>query len=97
MLVNTSGLGQLYSPHNPRHSTDDSHHHPAADDGSIHSIFRVSGTPLFPNLLTKTLDQGIDTHLLMSVVRGQARVVEVIKDRVGDGVGKWCVWRGYNK
>ncbi|PKY08318.1 hypothetical protein P168DRAFT_262654 [Aspergillus campestris IBT 28561] len=94
MLVNTGGLGQLSPFYNPRPSTDDSQHHPAADDGSIHSIFRTSGAPLFPNLLAKTLDHGIDTHLLLSVVRGQARVVEVIKDRVGDGVGKWCVWRG---
>ena len=97
MLVNTSGLGQLAPSHNHRPSTDDNHHHSTADDGSIHSIFRASGAPLFPNLLAKTLDQGIDTHLLLSVVRGQDRVVEVIKDRVGDGVGKWCVWRGGNR
>ncbi|PLN78624.1 hypothetical protein BDW42DRAFT_140486 [Aspergillus taichungensis] len=97
MLVNTSGLGQLPPSHSQRPSTDDSHHHYTADDGSIHSIFGASGAPLFPNLLAKTLDQGIDTHLLLSTVQGQDRVVEVIKDRVGDGAGKWCVWRGGNR
>ncbi|KAK2757095.1 hypothetical protein FQN54_005064 [Arachnomyces sp. PD_36] len=41
----------------------------------------------------KSLDQGIDTHILVSRVQGK-RVVEVAKDRVGDGVGRWCVWEG---
>lgn len=39
----------------------------------------------------KSLDQGIDTHLLVSRVQGQ-KIVEVAKDRDGDGVGRWCVW-----
>ncbi|BCR85744.1 uncharacterized protein ACHE_21202A [Aspergillus chevalieri] len=51
---------------------------------------------LLPSLLMKTLDQGTDTHLLVSRERGRAgRVgVEVIKDRVGDWLGTRCVWDG---
>lgn len=51
---------------------------------------------LLPSLLMKTLDQGVDTHLMVSRERGRAgRVgVEVIKDRVGDGLGMRCVWDG---
>ncbi|KAI9367973.1 hypothetical protein BJX61DRAFT_537631 [Aspergillus egyptiacus] len=61
------------------------------DEGSsIQSMFYVD-VPLFPSLLMRTLDQGIDTHLLVSNTR-RLHVLEVIKDRVGDGVGKWCVW-----
>ena len=39
----------------------------------------------------KPLDQGIDTHLLVSRIHGQ-RIVEVAKDRRRGGVGRWCVW-----
>lgn len=98
MLVNTSGLG-TFSPGPATTSSgpvsggggqmeNNTHEN---RDGSIHSIFRHSGTSLFPSVLLKTLDMGIDTHLLMSAVRN-THVVEVIKDREGDGVGKWCIW-----
>jgi hypothetical protein len=70
--------------------------------GALHSVFARDYTqgkslhegqvqPLLNTLLSRTLDQGIDTHLLLQVRRGQA-LVEVIKDRTGDGLGKWCVW-----
>jgi hypothetical protein len=39
----------------------------------------------------KTLDQGIDTHILLSDVKA-TQVAEVIKDRVGTGLGKWGIW-----
>ncbi|KAL1986295.1 hypothetical protein VTN96DRAFT_6663 [Rasamsonia emersonii] len=75
------------------------------DDGGLQSIFFRSASAsagswsragagtgsLLPTLLSRTLDQGIDSHLLLSSVKGKS-VVEVIKDRTGDGVGKWCVW-----
>ncbi|EED19984.1 conserved hypothetical protein [Talaromyces stipitatus ATCC 10500] len=48
--------------------------------------------PLLNTLLSRTMDQGIDTHLLLQARRGQT-LVEVIKDRTGDGLGKWCIWR----
>lgn len=57
-------------------------------EANLHSIFS-SGESLLPSLLMKVLDQGIDTHLLLSTVRGRS-VVEVIKDRLGDGLGRWC-------
>ncbi|PLB52798.1 hypothetical protein P170DRAFT_507540 [Aspergillus steynii IBT 23096] len=95
MLVNTGGLGSsgAFSNNannaqqtNPRRDVGFSYQ----DDG-IHSIFHTSETPLLPSLLMRTLDQGIDTHLLLSRSR-TATVVEVIKDRVGEGIGKWCIW-----
>ena len=46
---------------------------------------------LFPTLLMKTLDHGVDAHLLVSTVRN-AKLVEVVKDRTGHAMGKWCVW-----
>lgn len=62
------------------------------DDEGVYSVFHAeTSTPLLPSLLMRTLDQGIDTHLLLSAVEAD-RVVEVIKDRVGEGVGKWCIW-----
>lgn len=89
MLVNTSGLDTLRPSPAPnpgpgfggRESRDD----------SIHSVFRQTGVSLFPSLLLRTLDQGIDTHLLLSSI-GNTQVVEVIKDREGGGVGKWSIW-----
>ncbi|KAL3441229.1 hypothetical protein BJX65DRAFT_299911 [Aspergillus insuetus] len=82
LLVNTSGVGPMsqrdYGPHQAR------------NDG-LQSMFSVTDAPLFPSLLMRTLDQGIDTHLLASNTRNLP-VVEVIKDRVGSGVGKWCTW-----
>ncbi|KAE8556777.1 hypothetical protein EYB25_001481 [Talaromyces marneffei] len=49
--------------------------------------------PLLNTLLSRTLDQGVDTHLLLQVRRRGQTLVEVIKDRTGDGLGKWCAWR----
>lgn len=43
----------------------------------------------YPSLLARTLDQGFDTHLLISRVQGRI-VIEVAKDRVGDHLGRWC-------
>lgn len=71
--------------------------------GGLHSAFARDYTqgqsrhegqvqPLLNTLLSRTLDQGIDTHLLLQVKRGQT-LVEVIKDRTGDGLGKWCLWK----
>ncbi|OKL60707.1 hypothetical protein UA08_04117 [Talaromyces atroroseus] len=49
--------------------------------------------PLLNTLLSRTLDQGIDTHLLLQGRRRSQTLVEVIKDRTGDGLGRWCVWK----
>lgn len=95
MLVNTSGVGtmtsdthvtpvQMQQRRNPRNNLLFSR-----EDG-LHSIFHAS-EKLFPSLLMRTLEQGIDAHLLLSTVKS-AHVVEVIKDRVGNGVGRWCTW-----
>lgn len=96
ILVNTSGLGfahfetnqPLRSNQTPRPNDEDSR--PSGDDG-IHSIFQTSGPPLLCTLLMKTLDQGIDTHIMLSDVKA-AQVAEVIKDRLGTGLGKWGIW-----
>ncbi|KAJ5808475.1 hypothetical protein N7474_009744 [Penicillium riverlandense] len=90
LLVNTHGLGSMYSGADGR-AASSTHHRADTQDDQLHSIFRSTGPSLLSNLLTKTLDQGIDTHLLLSDVKG-AQVVEVIKDRVGSGAGKWSVW-----
>ncbi|KAH8692747.1 hypothetical protein BGW36DRAFT_463999 [Talaromyces proteolyticus] len=47
--------------------------------------------PLLHTLLSRTVDQGLDIHLLFQIRRNQL-LVEVIKDRNGDGLGKWCEW-----
>lgn len=71
--------------------------------GGLHSAFARDYTQgksqnegqvqvLLNTLLSRTLDQGIDTHLLLQVRKGQT-LVEVIKDRTGDGLGKWCLWK----
>lgn len=98
ILVNTSGLGlarlepdrQPESVKQPGHARgeDDS---PSSADGKIHSIFHAVGPPLLSNLLMKTLDRGIDTHILLSDVKA-VPVAEVIKDRAGSGLGKWGLW-----
>ncbi|KAL4866148.1 hypothetical protein BDV12DRAFT_187659 [Aspergillus spectabilis] len=100
-LVNTSGVGpwfrecahdQAQAQAQGQRDTEISSNIARKDGGSeIQSMFNVTDSPLFPTLLMRTLDQGIDTHLLISRTRG-VPVIEVIKDRVGDGVGKWCVW-----
>ena len=77
MLVNTSGLGT------------------GIETGNAQPDYQGGGEQrlslLLPSLLLKTLDQGIDTHFLVSRVR-DGKIIEVIKDRVGDGLGKRCVW-----
>ncbi|KAL6233702.1 hypothetical protein BDW75DRAFT_241762 [Aspergillus navahoensis] len=110
LLVNTSGVGPSPSMHQhlnqyPNQSQAQREHETqhARDDGNgIQSMFNTHA-PLFPSLLMKTLDQGVDTHLLVSIsdlrmdVHGRrlvVPVVEVIKDRVGGGLGRWCVWNG---
>lgn len=97
MLANTNGLGPpsfesdkqpvSNQPKAPE-TTEDTRSLP--DDG-IHSIFQSAEPSLLSNLLMKTLDQGIDTHILLSDVK-VTTVAEVIKDRVGAGVGKWGIW-----
>ncbi|KAE8371959.1 hypothetical protein BDV26DRAFT_112251 [Aspergillus bertholletiae] len=91
MLVNTGGLGTMTSDTNvapgemqQRNTLQASH------QNGIHSIFHA-GEKLFPSLLMRTLEQGIDVHLLLSTVKS-APVIEVIKDRAGNGVGRWCIW-----
>ncbi|KAL4795606.1 hypothetical protein BDV19DRAFT_378804 [Aspergillus venezuelensis] len=96
LLVNTSGVGPaLYQTNQAQQQRgNDTTTTTSAGSGNvagIHSAFSTPDTNLFPSLLMKTLDQGIDTHLLFSRGRGK-NVVEVIKDRVGDGLGRWCVW-----
>ncbi|KAJ6187778.1 hypothetical protein N7519_002686 [Penicillium mononematosum] len=97
ILVNTNGLGTMNPEWDKNQSSTGNtttHGHGAArqplEDG-IHSIFHSDIPSLFPTLLMKTLDQGIDTHLLLSDLRG-AQIVEVIKDRVGTSLGKWGIW-----
>lgn len=76
VLVNTGGLGAAG---------------PGSGSGSSSGHGERSLASLLPSLLQKTLDQGVDRHLLVSRVevegKGSGRMVEVIKDRVGDGLG----------
>ncbi|KAJ5130530.1 uncharacterized protein N7515_006569 [Penicillium bovifimosum] len=97
ILVNTNGVGSINSEweKNKQSTGNTASHGDGAtrqplEDG-IHSIFHSDIPSLFPTLLMKALDQGIDTHLLISDLRG-AQIVEVIKDRVGTGLGKWGIW-----
>ncbi|CAG8887948.1 unnamed protein product [Penicillium egyptiacum] len=96
ILVNTNGLGTMnpdWDKNQPSGNTTthgDGDTRQALEDG-IHSIFHSDIPSLFPTLLMKTLDQGIDIHLLLSDLRG-AQIVEVIKDRVGTSLGKWGIW-----
>ncbi|KAK4871329.1 hypothetical protein LT330_000566 [Penicillium expansum] len=97
ILVNTNGLGTMnpeWDKNQPSTGNATTYGNIAArqplEDG-IHSIFHSDIPSLFPTLLMKTLDQGIDTHLLLSDLRG-AQIVEVIKDRVGTSLGKWGIW-----
>lgn len=96
ILINTSGLGPAhFESHHPQDSTStknpgDEDAKPPGDDG-IHSIFQMPGSALLSTLFMKTLDQGIDTHVLLSDVKA-TQVAEVIKDRVGTGLGKWGIW-----
>ncbi|KAJ5155795.1 hypothetical protein N7492_008598 [Penicillium capsulatum] len=92
ILVNTNGLGAHGPPPNAANQTkpEDDEGSAARDDG-VHSIFQMPGSTLLSNLLMRTLDEGIDTHILLSDVKS-AQVAEVIKDRVGTGLGKWGIW-----
>ncbi|KAF7121909.1 hypothetical protein CNMCM5793_009463 [Aspergillus hiratsukae] len=102
MLVNTAGLGpasglRFRVPFPPGGGSGGERQQVSRgdmDDEGVYSVFHAeTATPLLPSLLVRTLDQGIDTHLLLSAVEAD-RVVEVIKDRVGEGVGKWCICDG---
>lgn len=77
VLVNTNGLGTAAS---------------GTGTGAGQQDYSLSA--LLPSLLQKTLDQGVDRHLLVSRVGRSAsgRVIDVIKDRVGDGLGMRCVY-----
>ncbi|KAL2850769.1 hypothetical protein BJY01DRAFT_233142 [Aspergillus pseudoustus] len=96
-LVNTSGVGSIL-----RDDGGSKFHqgqggygsHPTRND-AVQSMFSTTDEPLFPSLMMRTLDQGIDTHLLASNTK-TVPVIEVIKDRTGSGVGKWCT-RGSNR
>ncbi|KAJ5760878.1 hypothetical protein N7520_008034 [Penicillium odoratum] len=95
VLVNTSGLGSHVevddgSGRRATVGVGDDDVRPSDHDG-IHSIFQLPGSSLLSTLLMRTLDQGIDTHILLSDVK-YARVAEVIKDRTGTGLGKWGIW-----
>ncbi|KAJ5551076.1 hypothetical protein N7461_005774 [Penicillium sp. DV-2018c] len=98
IMVNTNGIGSInpewmknkQSTGNTTSHEDNVSRQPLED--GIHSIFHSDISSLFPTVLLKALDQGIDTHLLISDLRG-AQIVEVIKDRVGTGLGKWGIWK----
>ena len=83
LLVNMRGIGEESNPllQGPLQSS-----HVRGCPAPFPSVAHVE-TLLFPSLLMRTLDQGIDTHLL---VAGTPPVIQVIKDRTGDGTGKWC-------
>ncbi|KAJ5723346.1 hypothetical protein N7488_001381 [Penicillium malachiteum] len=95
MLVNTHGLGSAYVEFDQQGSNRQniaaSEDTRSARDDGIHSIFQKPGTPLLSNLVMRTLDQGIDTHILLSDVK-YTHVAEVIKDRTGTSLGKWGTW-----
>ncbi|BCS22499.1 uncharacterized protein APUU_30724A [Aspergillus puulaauensis] len=101
LLVNTSGVGPTVRddgsvPQNQNQNQNQNQRDYETRGDVIQSMFCVTDGPLFPSLLMRTLDQGIDTHLLVSSTR-RVPVLEVIKDRVGGGLGRWCVWSGRNK
>ncbi|CAI7678711.1 unnamed protein product [Penicillium pancosmium] len=95
ILVNTNGIGpaafeSIHQQGPNRIKPQDEDTRPSWDDG-IHSVFQKPGSSLLSSLLMKTLDQGIDTHILQSDIK-TSQVAEVIKSRVGPGLGKWSVW-----
>ncbi|RAL15356.1 F-box domain protein [Aspergillus homomorphus CBS 101889] len=97
LLVNTSGLGTAATTNSANYASGPMRDELLSGQGSgssgIFSAFAGNMAGLFPSLLTRTLDQGVDTHLLVSTITGVGMVVEVVKDRAGEGVGKWCVWK----
>lgn len=95
MLVNTNGIGPASFESNHKQASNrtnpqDEDARPSWDKG-LHSIFQTPGSSLLSTLLMKTLDQGIDTHILLSDIQ-ESQIAEVIKSRVGPGLGKWSVW-----
>ncbi|KAL4926232.1 uncharacterized protein BDV17DRAFT_157384 [Aspergillus undulatus] len=103
ILVNLSGVGSsphfsnLKSQHQGDIQAETRDDGPTStttiNSGAPQTIFSTSApdTPLFPSLLMKSLDGETDTHLLVSRIGG-GRVIEVVKDRTGEGTGRWCVW-----
>lgn len=95
MLVNTNGIGPASFEWNNkqapnRSNPQDEDARPSWDNG-LHSVFQTPGSSLLSTLLMKTLDQGIDTHILLSDIQ-ESQIAEVIKSRVGPGLGKWSIW-----
>ncbi|KAI5285169.1 hypothetical protein KEM54_000770 [Ascosphaera aggregata] len=64
----------------------------------LESMFSIEATALamqeshkcYLSPFTKSMDQAIDTHLLISHEQENI-TVEVAKDRTGDGLGRWCI------
>ncbi|PKX92223.1 uncharacterized protein P174DRAFT_506173 [Aspergillus novofumigatus IBT 16806] len=89
MLVNTRGLGPAPGFHagvgGERQQGSRGDFRASVEDEGVYSMFHAeTSTPLLPSLLMRTLDQGIDTHVLVSMVKEDC-VIEIIKDRVGEG------------
>lgn len=87
-----------FSHHRHRPSNDTSIGTPSIFSADLSLSPPPSPNPSAPTflhswVLSRSMDQGFDTHLLVSKVQGNM-VVEVAKDRVGDRVGRWCIWDG---
>ncbi|RAH45070.1 F-box domain protein [Aspergillus brunneoviolaceus CBS 621.78] len=93
LLVNTSGLGTAAANADYASGSIAMQDEASSRESGVRSAFGANGANLFPSLLMRTLDQGLDTHILVSPIKGSGVVVEVIKDRLGEGIGKWCVWK----
>ncbi|RAH72430.1 uncharacterized protein BO66DRAFT_469750 [Aspergillus aculeatinus CBS 121060] len=93
LLVNTSGLGTAAANADYASGSIAMQDEASSWESGVRSAFGANGASLFPSLLMRTLDQGLDTHILVSTTKGSGVVVEVIKDRLGEGIGKWCVWK----
>ncbi|RAK71889.1 uncharacterized protein BO72DRAFT_453261 [Aspergillus fijiensis CBS 313.89] len=93
LLVNTSGLGTAAANADYASGSIAMQDEASSLESGVRSAFGANGASLFPSLLMRTLDQGLDTHILVSTIKGSGVVVEVIKDRLGEGIGKWCVWK----
>lgn len=79
---NIKSTGGLFSVFSRTHNKAENEH----DDDT-----RDEPLPLLHTLLARTMDQAFDVHLLYQLRKNQA-LVEVVKDRTGDGLGKWCLW-----
>ncbi|CRG85875.1 hypothetical protein PISL3812_02879 [Talaromyces islandicus] len=81
----------------PRNNNNNNNNNNMKSAGGLYSVFSRQNddadepVPLLHTLLARTMDQAIDIHLLFQLRKNQA-LVEVVKDRTGDGLGKWCVW-----